>query len=285
MSARTSAPLRLVLCPTLALLRSGPPEIQRNTLDAVAQMGWRRTIVEDMAEMTSATAAMHLITNHAMASIHFGFDRIGQWIVETWPTCPALEFHLGDEQRLIAGSAAKGARAFFVQQRATSRHLGSVLAHDFILLGRQQLAPFRFGMSNRILLRHVQRSRDCRHLIASGFTGEPTAPVIGMAGATNRNSYTLSRSQSSASSFRLKISPIVIPMMGMVIQCQGWLIPSSLSFGRTSQPQVSLASAASCVSLTKSSVSNANPGASPPGYPSQLPMRWHRSIIPVLTMT
>jgi hypothetical protein len=26
------------------------------------------------------------------------------------------------------------------------------------------------------------------YLIANGFTGEPTAPVIGMAGATNRNS-------------------------------------------------------------------------------------------------
>ena len=26
------------------------------------------------------------------------------------------------------------------------------------------------------------------YLIASGFTGEPTAPVIGSAGATNRNS-------------------------------------------------------------------------------------------------
>jgi hypothetical protein len=27
-----------------------------------------------------------------------------------------------------------------------------------------------------------------RYLIASGLTGEPTAPVIGMAGATNMNS-------------------------------------------------------------------------------------------------
>src|SRR6476659_7990251 len=140
-----------------------------------------------------------------------------------------------------------------------------MLAHDRVLLRREQLAPFGFGMSDWILLRHTQHSRDCRYLIASGLTGEPTAPVIGMAGATNRNSYTLSCSQSSASSFRLKISPMVMPMIGMVIQCQGWLIPSSLSLGRTSQPQVSLASAASCVSLTKASVSNENPGASPPG--------------------
>ena len=40
---------------------------------------------------------------------------------------------------------------------------------------------------------------------------------------------------------------MVMPMIGIVIQCQGWLMPSSVSFGRTSQPQVSLASAASSV--------------------------------------
>ena len=37
---------------------------------------------------------------------------------------------------------------------------------------------------------------------------------------------------------------MVMPMIGMVIQCQGWLMPSSDSLGRTSQPQVSLAIAA-----------------------------------------
>ena len=42
---------------------------------------------------------------------------------------------------------------------------------------------------------------------------------------------------------------MVMPMIGIVIQCQGWLMPGSDSFGRTSQPQVSLASAAICVAL------------------------------------
>jgi hypothetical protein len=59
------------------------------------------------------------------------------------------------------------------------------------------------------------------HLIASGLTGEPTAPVIGIAGATNMNSYTPSALQSAASSATWKISPMVTPMIGMVIQCQG----------------------------------------------------------------
>src|ERR1700682_1138102 len=54
---------------------------------------------------------------------------------------------------------------------------------------------------------------------------------------------------------------MVMPMIGMVIQCHGWLMPGSVSFGRTSQPQVSLASAASSVRATHSSVSNARRGA------------------------
>src|SRR6266540_655623 len=121
------------------------------------------------------------------------------------------------------------------------------------------------------------------HLIASGLTGEPTAPVIGMAGATNRNSKTLSDAQSSPSSLTLKISPMVMPIIGMVIQCHGWLMPPSVLFGRTSQPQVSLASAASSVRAIHSSVSKAKPGASPPGYPSQLLALKQRSIWPVRT--
>src|SRR5262245_13026270 len=39
------------------------------------------------------------------------------------------------------------------------------------------------------------------HLMASGLVGDPTAPVMGSAGPTNRNSYTLSAAQSSARSF------------------------------------------------------------------------------------
>jgi hypothetical protein len=34
----------------------------------------------------------------------------------------------------------------------------------------------------------MTRGGATRHLIASGLTGEPTAPVIGIAGATNMNS-------------------------------------------------------------------------------------------------
>ena len=70
--------------------------------------------------------------------------------------------------------------ALLVVQGATAGRFGAVLAHDLVLLGGEQLAPLRLGVGDRILF--------AAHFIASGLTGEPTAPVIGMAGATNMNS-------------------------------------------------------------------------------------------------
>src|SRR5215510_14174362 len=98
MSASTSAPMRLVLCPTVAMLRSSRLEFQRDTVDAVAQMGWWGPIVENVAEMAAAAAAMDLVSNHTVASIRL-----------------ALDLHFGNKQRLITSSAPKGADAFFIQ--------------------------------------------------------------------------------------------------------------------------------------------------------------------------
>ena len=44
------------------------------------------------------------------------------------------------------------------------------------------------GVTNMLHGRHAAVPKDFVYLIASGLTGEPTAPVIGIAGATNMNS-------------------------------------------------------------------------------------------------
>src|SRR5262245_57922208 len=119
----------------------------------------RRSVVEHMPEVTPAAAAMDFVTNHAVALIGLGLDRAGQGIVETWPSRPAFEFHLRDKQRLVTSGAAESAGALLVQQRTASGHLGPMLTHDCVLLGRQDLAPFRFGMCDGILLLHVQIPR------------------------------------------------------------------------------------------------------------------------------
>src|SRR5262249_52093009 len=79
-------------------------------------------------------------------------DRVGLGIIEARPAGAALELGLGDEQLLAATGAIKRAGAFFVIERAATRALGAVLAHDVILLGGENSAPFRFGMADRILL-------------------------------------------------------------------------------------------------------------------------------------
>ena len=56
---------------------------------------------------------------------------------------------------------------------------------------------------------------------------------------------------------------MVMPIIGITTQCQGWLA-SSHSFGRTSQPQVSVQIAAISLPWIHSAVSKARPGASPP---------------------
>src|SRR5581483_10330303 len=98
----------------------------------------------------AAAAAMHLGAHHAVAAIGGGFDRVGLGIVEARPAGAALELALGPEQRLAAAGAGERAGAFLVVQRAASRHLGAVLAHDVILLGRQKLAPLCLGVRDRI---------------------------------------------------------------------------------------------------------------------------------------
>src|SRR6516162_6843636 len=66
---------------------------------------------------------------------------------------------------------------------------------------------------------------------------------------------------------------MVIPMIGIVIQCQGWLMPPSVLFGRTSHPQVSLASDTWGCEVRPN---NTEGGINQP---------WHWITIPIMGMT
>src|SRR5712691_2358419 len=117
MSARTSAPTRLVLCPTVTITRSFQNlsirrtsvrfEVHRHPVDAIAQMRRRRAVLEDVTEMAAAAAAMHLVAHHAVAGVGRFFDRPGFRVVEARPAGAALEFLFRREQRLAAAGAGK----------------------------------------------------------------------------------------------------------------------------------------------------------------------------------
>src|ERR1700761_6018912 len=99
-------------------------EIHRHAVDAVAQVGRRRAVLEDMAEMAAAAAAMHFGAGHEIAVVGRGLDRSRLRIVETRPAGAAVELLLRYEQRLAAADASKRAGALFVVERATARRLG-----------------------------------------------------------------------------------------------------------------------------------------------------------------
>src|ERR1700735_2923086 len=100
-----------VLTPLLRL------EVHRHAVDAVAQVGRRRTVLEHVAEMATAAAAVHLGAHPAVAAIARGLDRARLRIVEARPAGAALEFLLGGEQRLPAAGARERAGALLIVER------------------------------------------------------------------------------------------------------------------------------------------------------------------------
>src|SRR5260370_21964193 len=76
---RGKAPLRL-----LGL------KVHGHAVDAIAQIRRRGPVVEHVAEMAAATAAMHLGAHHALASTGRGFDRALDPVGETPPNPPPL---------------------------------------------------------------------------------------------------------------------------------------------------------------------------------------------------
>src|SRR5438105_4219067 len=120
-------------------------EIQRDAIDAIAQMRGRWSVLEHVAKMAPAAAAMHFRARHPEAAIGRGLDRARNRIVEARPAGAALELGLGDEQRLFAARAGEGAGALLIVERAAAGRFRAMPAHDRILLGREQAAPFLVG--------------------------------------------------------------------------------------------------------------------------------------------
>ncbi len=130
---------------------------QRKTVHAVAKSGRFRAVVEDVAEMAAAAAAMHLGAHHAEGAVRGRADRIVQRLPEARPAGAALILGLGREQRQVAAGAGEGALAVLLEQRARSRPLGALVAQDLVLLRRQLRAPFGVGLLDLEFLGGLRR--------------------------------------------------------------------------------------------------------------------------------
>src|SRR5690606_10112268 len=83
-------------------LRRCRMEGQRRAVYAVAQAGRRRAVVEDMAEMTAAAAAMHFGADHAEGRIPAFPHSLGNLAPEARPSGAGLELGLGRIDRQVA---------------------------------------------------------------------------------------------------------------------------------------------------------------------------------------
>src|ERR1700722_6406066 len=130
---------------------------QRKTVHAVAQAGRLRPVVEDVAEMAAAAAAVNFGAQHPEGAVLSLADGVLQRLIEARPAGAALEFRLRGEQRQVAAGTGEDALAMLFQERARTRALGAFLAQDLILLRRQLRTPLGVGLFDLELFRGLCR--------------------------------------------------------------------------------------------------------------------------------
>src|SRR5262249_15254650 len=90
-------------------------QLERRRVDAVAQAGRARAVIEDMAEMAVAFRAQHLGAAHAVAVILLLVDiALGGGLGKARPAAAGIELGVGFEQGLAAARADIGALAVLV---------------------------------------------------------------------------------------------------------------------------------------------------------------------------
>src|SRR5947207_11164810 len=112
-------------------------ELQRDAVQAVAQSGRRRAIVENVTEMRAATRAKNFIALHAETVVFHGRDDPGdKRFGKTGPASAGFELRVAREQQRVASGAMENAAAMFRQQDGGTRALGRVATENRILLRR-----------------------------------------------------------------------------------------------------------------------------------------------------
>ena len=113
----------------------------------MALAGGGRTVIEDVAQMAAAAAAMDLGAYHEQGPVGPGAHRVGKRPGEARPAGAAVELGGRAVHREIAAGAQEGAAAMLAVERAGARPLGMRLAQHRILGGIEALAPLGVGQA------------------------------------------------------------------------------------------------------------------------------------------
>jgi hypothetical protein len=133
-------------------VRSFLLEIQRSRVHAISQPRGTGTIRKQMPQMRTALCAQHFCSHHAVGCVGFGADvfldgRRGK----AWPSGAGFELGIRPEQLRATADAAVNAFFVIVPIAPGEGRLGALLPRDVVLLWRELLLPFRFGLGDLFL--------------------------------------------------------------------------------------------------------------------------------------
>src|SRR5437868_1274208 len=99
-------------------------KIERHAVHAVALSGRLRTVVENVAEVAAAAAAMNFGSCHEKAAVALGFDRLVERRPKAWPAGATVELSVRRKQRLTATGAVIDPSAVLLIEGARSGTFG-----------------------------------------------------------------------------------------------------------------------------------------------------------------
>ena len=128
-------------------------ELDCGRIDAEAQAGHRRTVVEDVSQMGTAAAAHHLDPRLEGTVVHRSSERPGVGgPIEAGPAGSGIELVLSVEELGIAANAEERAAEVAGRILAGECRLGRLLTSDHVLHPREDLPPFRIGLVDELRL-------------------------------------------------------------------------------------------------------------------------------------
>ena len=124
-------------------------QFQRRRIDAVAQSGRLRAIVEHMAQMRPAIRAQYLGAAQEQTAVLGSGDLFRRHrLPETRPAAARIELGRRVKQRCAAAHAAVGARLVTIVIRAGERRFGPFLPTNSILFRGELRAPFGVSLAD-----------------------------------------------------------------------------------------------------------------------------------------
>src|SRR4051794_40620567 len=124
-------------------------KIERHAVHAVALAGRLRTVVENVAEMAAAAAAMNFGARHEKTAVGVGFDRLVERRRKARPSGATVELGVRREKRLTATGAVIDPGAVLLIEGARSGTFGAVLPQHPVLRRRELTPPLLLAERNR----------------------------------------------------------------------------------------------------------------------------------------